>query len=61
MPSMRCVGYRQAWAALDSGTPNGLREAGIDATPDRYISQDPFSFNAWRAYALANGLGAGAV
>jgi tRNA dimethylallyltransferase len=32
MPSMRCVGYRQAWAALDSGALDGLREAGIAAT-----------------------------
>jgi tRNA dimethylallyltransferase len=32
MPSMRCVGYRQAWAALDSGTLDGLGEAGIAAT-----------------------------
>jgi tRNA dimethylallyltransferase len=32
MPSMRCVGYRQAWAALEAGTLDGLREAGIAAT-----------------------------
>ena len=32
MPSMRCVGYRQAWAALDSGNLDSLREAGIAAT-----------------------------
>jgi tRNA dimethylallyltransferase len=32
MPSMRSVGYRQAWAALDSGRPDGLRDAGIAAT-----------------------------
>ena len=32
MPSMRCVGYRQAWAALDTGALDGLREAGIAAT-----------------------------
>ena len=32
LPSMRCVGYRQAWAALDAGTLDGLREAGIAAT-----------------------------
>jgi tRNA dimethylallyltransferase len=32
MPSMRCVGYRQAWAALDSGDLSGLRDAGIAAT-----------------------------
>jgi tRNA dimethylallyltransferase len=32
MPSMRCVGYRQAWAALDAGRLDGLREAGIAAT-----------------------------
>jgi len=29
---MRCVGYRQAWAALDRGTLDGLREAGVAAT-----------------------------
>ena len=32
LPSMRCVGYRQAWAALDSGRLDGLREAGVAAT-----------------------------
>ncbi len=42
LPSMRCVGYRQAWEALDlaaaSGLPSdqpdlpGLREKGIAAT-----------------------------
>jgi len=33
MPSMRCVGYRQAWEALDAGQPLAtLRERGIAAT-----------------------------
>ena len=32
LPAMRCVGYRQAWAALDQGSSAGLREAGIAAT-----------------------------
>ncbi|MBL8306256.1 MAG: tRNA (adenosine(37)-N6)-dimethylallyltransferase MiaA [Rubrivivax sp.] len=32
LPSMRCVGYRQAWQALSSGQMDGLREAGIAAT-----------------------------
>jgi tRNA dimethylallyltransferase len=35
LPSMRCVGYRQAWQALDEGTPQALaalRERGIAAT-----------------------------
>jgi tRNA dimethylallyltransferase len=32
MPSMRCVGYRQAWAALDSGSLDTLRDTGIAAT-----------------------------
>jgi tRNA dimethylallyltransferase len=32
MPSMRCVGYRQAWEALDAGDPAPLRERGIAAT-----------------------------
>jgi tRNA dimethylallyltransferase len=32
MPSMRCVGYRQAWAALDSGDLSDLRDTGIAAT-----------------------------
>ncbi len=32
LPSMRCVGYRQAWAALDAGTLVGLREAATAAT-----------------------------
>ena len=29
---MRCVGYRQAWAALDAGDLAPLRETGIAAT-----------------------------
>ncbi len=32
MPSMRCVGYRQGWAALDSGRLGGLRDTAIAAT-----------------------------
>jgi tRNA dimethylallyltransferase len=32
LPSMRCVGYRQAWEALDAGRLDGLREKGIAAT-----------------------------
>ena len=35
LPSMRCVGYRQAWEALDAGDPpdvGNLRERGIAAT-----------------------------
>jgi tRNA dimethylallyltransferase len=32
LPSMRCVGYRQAWQALDAGDLSGLRDAGIAAT-----------------------------
>ncbi len=32
MPSMRCVGYRQAWEALDSGDHSGLPDRGISAT-----------------------------
>jgi tRNA dimethylallyltransferase len=36
LPAMRCVGYRQAWEALDrggdSGGHSGLRDAGIAAT-----------------------------
>jgi tRNA dimethylallyltransferase len=33
MPSMRCVGYRQAWQALDEGWSEAqLRERGIAAT-----------------------------
>jgi tRNA dimethylallyltransferase len=32
LPSMRCVGYRQAWAALQAGDLDGLRERGIAAT-----------------------------
>lgn len=32
LPAMRCVGYRQAWEALDSGDLDGLRERGIAAT-----------------------------
>jgi tRNA dimethylallyltransferase len=32
LPSMRCVGYRQAWAALDSGDLDALAERGSAAT-----------------------------
>ncbi|MFY7856170.1 MAG: tRNA (adenosine(37)-N6)-dimethylallyltransferase MiaA [Rubrivivax sp.] len=32
LPSMRCVGYRQAWEALDAGDLSPLRERGIAAT-----------------------------
>lgn len=33
LPSMRCVGYRQAWEALDGTSPMGeLRDKGIFAT-----------------------------
>jgi tRNA dimethylallyltransferase len=32
LPAMRCVGYRQAWAALDAGDLSALRETGIAAT-----------------------------
>ncbi len=32
MPSMRCVGYRQAWTALDTGELEHLRDTGIAAT-----------------------------
>jgi tRNA dimethylallyltransferase len=29
---MRCVGYRQAWQALDAGRPELLRDTGLAAT-----------------------------
>lgn len=32
LPSMRCVGYRQAWECLDEGRLAPLRERGIAAT-----------------------------
>ncbi len=32
LPSMRCVGYRQAWEALDAGDLSPLAERGIVAT-----------------------------
>jgi len=32
LPSMRAVGYRQAWAALDAGRLEGLDDAAIAAT-----------------------------
>jgi tRNA dimethylallyltransferase len=32
LPAMRCVGYRQAWAALDRGDLSALRDTGIAAT-----------------------------
>jgi len=32
LPSMRCVGYRQAWAALDAGRLDALAATGVAAT-----------------------------
>jgi tRNA dimethylallyltransferase len=32
LPSMRAVGYRQAWAALEAGDLSGLRERAVAAT-----------------------------
>jgi tRNA dimethylallyltransferase len=32
LPALRCVGVRQAWAALEAGDLAGLRDAGIAAT-----------------------------
>ena len=32
LPSMRCVGYRQVWEALDQGTLDTVAERGIAAT-----------------------------
>jgi tRNA dimethylallyltransferase len=32
LPALRCVGYRQAWAALDAGDLAPLRDQGIAAT-----------------------------
>ncbi len=32
LPSMRCVGYRQTWAALAEGRTDHLRAAGVAAT-----------------------------
>ena len=32
LPAMRCVGYRQAWQALDAGDLEGLRDAAVAAT-----------------------------
>lgn len=32
LPSMRCVGYRQVWEALDRGDLSDLRERGLAAT-----------------------------
>jgi tRNA dimethylallyltransferase len=32
LPSLRCVGYRQAWQALDRGSLQSLRERGVAAT-----------------------------
>ena len=32
LPAMRCVGYRQAWAALEQGLAEGWQDAAIAAT-----------------------------
>jgi len=32
LPALRCVGYRQAWEALDSGRSDGLFDRGVAAT-----------------------------
>ena len=38
LPSMRCVGYRQAWEALDGTLPMAeLRDRGISSSPRRLI------------------------
>ncbi|MDP1293987.1 hypothetical protein Q6296_29730, partial [Klebsiella variicola] len=39
LPSMRCVGYRQVWEALDAGDFSSLRERGMDATRHRGTRQ----------------------
>jgi tRNA dimethylallyltransferase len=32
LPSMRCVGYRQAWQAIDQGLPAGWAATAVAAT-----------------------------
>ena len=43
LPSMRCVGYRQAWEALDGTSPMAdLRDKGIFAT--RQLAKRQFTW-----------------
>ena len=42
MPSMRCVGYRQAWEFLDGVVDATLRERGIAAT--RQLAKRQFTW-----------------
>jgi hypothetical protein len=47
LPSMRCVGYRQAWAYLDGRTSLGqLRSTGIAASAARRSAGSPIEAGA---------------
>ena len=63
LPAMRCVGYRQAWAAIDSGHFDQLAELGTAATRQlakrqltwlRSMDREPLACDA--PDALARGL-----
>jgi len=60
LPSMRCVGYRQAWEALDTGSPRvELRERGIAAT--RQLAKRQLTWlrsMAWRNVVACDAAGA---
>ncbi|MBI5722192.1 MAG: tRNA (adenosine(37)-N6)-dimethylallyltransferase MiaA [Burkholderiales bacterium] len=72
LPSMRCVGYRQAWAALDSGRLTDLASTGAAATrqlakrqltwlrsmPDRHVVPCDACAGPHAADALAQGVAA---
>jgi tRNA dimethylallyltransferase len=55
LPSMRCVGYRQAWEALDAGDLAALPERGIAAT--RQLAKRQITWlrsMAWRETVAAD-------
>jgi len=66
LPSMRCVGYRQAWLHLDGAIDRaGLRETGIAATRQLARRQltwlravEAATFDPWSATLVADVLGA---
>ena len=56
LPAMRCVGYRQAWEALDTGELDALRDKGIAAT--RQLAKRQLTWlrgMAWRDAVACDG------
>ena len=58
LPAMRCVGYRQAWQALEENWPLAeLREKGIAATRQLAKRQPTWLRGMPRRQAIATGEG----